>query len=187
MRRCATKALLGAAALALGACGPVAPAGRSPGAAAAAGATAASSGGTGSPPFVAASTPTAADFRAGDGKTAAERLADPRYAGSDLRRGELLSLACQACHTLEAGAPDNIGPNLAGIFGRRAAARPQFMYSEALRGSGIVWTPAAVEAWLADPAGFLPGNLMPFAGYRSAEDRRDLVAFLLRATAAEAR
>jgi cytochrome c len=125
---------------------------------------------------------TAADFRVADTRTVAEYLEEPRYASADLRRGELLSLACQACHTLKAGEPDNIGPNLSGIFGRSAAARSSFAYSDALRGSGIVWTPAAVEAWLGDPAGFLPGTIMAFAGYRSGEDRRALVAFLLRAT-----
>ena len=48
--------------------------------------------------------------------------------------------------------------------------------------SGLVWTPRSLEAWLADPAGFVAGTTMAFTGYRSAEDRRDLIAYLLRAT-----
>lgn len=204
--RVPTTVLVCAAATVLAACGPVAPGGSGGSGATPAGpgatpgasdsmpgaprATPAGSAPAGPPAAatIAADAPglTAADFRAGDGKTAAERLADPRYAGADLHRGELLSLACQACHTLRAGEPDNIGPNLAGVFGRDAAARPSFAYSDALRGSGLVWTPAAVEAWLANPQGFLPGTLMAFTGYRSAEDRRDVVAFLLRATSESA-
>jgi cytochrome c len=45
-----------------------------------------------------------------------------------------------------------------------------------------VWTPKALEAWLAEPAGFVVGTTMGFSGYRSAEDRRDLIAYLLHAT-----
>jgi cytochrome c2 len=40
----------------------------------------------------------------------------------------------------------------------------------------------SLEAWLADPAGFVAGTTMPFSGYRSADDRRDLIAYLLQAT-----
>jgi cytochrome c len=106
----------------------------------------------------------------------------PVDAQPDLRRGELLSLACQACHTLNPGGPHGIGPNLHRIFGRSAATGVGFEYSQALRASGLVWTPAAVDAWLADPAGFIVGNNMAFTGYQSARDRRDLVAYLIEAT-----
>jgi cytochrome c len=108
--------------------------------------------------------------------------AEPRAA--DLARGELLSLACQACHTLDVGGAQLIGPNLHGVFGRKAGTLPGFQYSAALRATELVWTPEAVEAWLADPAGFIVGNNMAFTGYQSARDRRDLVAFLVSATRA---
>ena len=120
--------------------------------------------------------PAAADAGARD---AGEREA----AAPDLARGELLSLACQACHTLRTAEAHPNGPSLRGIFGREAGTRPGFAYSEALRAADLVWTPAALEAWLADPAGFLPGNNMAFTGYRSERDRRDLIAFLVHATA----
>jgi cytochrome c len=103
-------------------------------------------------------------------------------ADADLERGELLSLACKACHTLEAGGEDMQGPNLHGVFGRRAGSRAGFEYSDALRESGIVWTPETIDGWLARPAEVVPGNKMPFAGFNSASDRRDLVAYLLRET-----
>ena len=41
---------------------------------------------------------------------------------------------------------------------------------------------AGTIAWLANPAGFVEGTTMPFTGYRAAEDRRDLIAYLLRVT-----
>lgn len=100
----------------------------------------------------------------------------------DNRRGELLSLACQACHSLAEGGPNQVGPNLFGIFGRVAGQAPGFGYSRALRDSGLVWSPAELDKWLADPAGFLPGTTMAFTGYQAADDRAALIDYLVGAT-----
>ena len=115
-------------------------------------------------------------------ETAAVYLQELRFAEADIARGEVLSLACQACHTLGAGQAHLVGPNLFGVFGRVSAGKDGFEYSPELRSAKLVWTPAALEAWLEDPEAFLPGNDMVFAGYNSATDRRDLVAFLLHKT-----
>lgn len=126
--------------------------------------------------------PQAADFDAGPIKTAAEYLAEPELAAADPARGELLGFACAACHRFRAEEGTLIGPHLQGVFGRTAASLPGFGYSPALQQSGLVWTPRSLEAWLANPAGFVEGTTMAFTGYRSAQDRRDLIAYLLRAT-----
>lgn len=122
------------------------------------------------------------EFDVGDIKSAAEYLDDPELGGADLERGRLLSLACAACHTFGAGEKAIVGPNLHGVFGRHAASLPDFAYSPALRASDLYWTPRSLAAWLADPGGFVSGTTMTFTGYRSAADRRDLIAYLLRAT-----
>jgi cytochrome c len=145
---------------------------------------------SGTPPAVGSAaqpaTPTpavrAAEVDAGPIKTAAEYLRDPELADADAERGELLGLACAACHRFRAEEGTLIGPHLQGVFGRPAASVEGFAYSEALRRSGLVWTPRSLEAWLANPAGFVEGTTMAFTGYRSAEDRRDLIAYLLHAT-----
>lgn len=123
-----------------------------------------------------------AGFDVGPVRRAAEYAAEPEFVGADLARGELLGLACAACHKLGEGEGNLIGPNLHGVFGRAAGAVPGYAYSPALKGSGLIWTPLSLEAWLADPTGFVEGTTMAFTGYRSAEDRRDLIAHLLRAT-----
>ena len=112
-------------------------------------------------------------------------LAEARFANADFERGELLSYACIVCHTLGPGEGHLIGPNLNGVFGRPAASAPDFPYSDALREAGIVWTPAELDTWLARPDDFVPGNLMVFAGIYSVSDRTDLLAYLLRETAAD--
>jgi cytochrome c len=126
--------------------------------------------------------PRASVFDVGEIKTAAEYLRAPEFAAADFKRGQLLSLACAACHSFGAGEKTIVGPNLHGVFGRPAGELEGFDYSAALRSSGLVWTPRALDAWLADPASFVAGTKMTFTGYRSAEDRRDLIAYLLQAT-----
>ena len=123
-----------------------------------------------------------APFDPGPIKTAAEYLLEPEFAAADVSRGELLGFACAACHKFRAEEGTLIGPNLHGVFGRSAAAVAGFGYSPALAQSGLVWTPRSLEAWLANPAEFVAGTTMSFTGYRSAEDRRDLIAYLLRVT-----
>jgi cytochrome c len=124
----------------------------------------------------------AAGFDPGPIKTPAEYLAEPQLAAADAARGELLGLACVACHRLRAAEGTLIGPHLENVFGRRAASVQGFTYSPALQQSGLVWTPRSLEAWLANPSGFVEGTTMAWAGDRSADDRRDLIAYLLRAT-----
>lgn len=105
---------------------------------------------------------------------------------ADLARGEILSFACRACHGLAPDEPSPIGPPLHGMFGRRAASLPNFDYSPALEGSGLVWTAETLDAWLARPDEYIPGNAMAFTGFRSADDRRALIAYLKRRTEAPA-
>lgn len=139
--------------------------------------------GSATPAAVAAEAPPrVVEFDAGPVRSAAEYLADPKFASADLSRGQLLSFACAACHTLNEGGGTLIGPNLHGVFGRRAATVAGFEYSPALASSGLVWTPVSLEAWLTEPASFVAGTKMAFTGYRAPDDRRDLIAYLLHAT-----
>jgi cytochrome c len=111
-------------------------------------------------------------------------MKDP-YASADTSRGEKLAMQCRACHTMESGAATIVGPNLHRIFGRTAGSAPDYPYSAALMSSGFVWTPRALDAWLAEPFAFLPGNRMSFPGLRDANDRAALIAYLLEYTSGD--
>ena len=104
------------------------------------------------------------------------------YATADLRRGELLSAQCRACHSLQSDSDDIIGPGLFGFFGKPAGRSVTFAYSAGLANGDFIWTPRALDAWLADPGRFLPGNKMAYAGLLYAEDRNALIAYLLQVT-----
>jgi cytochrome c len=111
-----------------------------------------------------------------------EYRALPQFAEADGEYGDRLSLQCRACHTFEQGGPHMIGPNLHGFFGRPAGSAPGFAYSDALGDANFVWTPRAMDAWLASPGRFLPGNSMAYGGLGNAADRNALIASLLRQT-----
>ena len=117
--------------------------------------------------------------------TIAEYLAAAPYVDADRGKGERQAQICKACHSLDKGGRNTIGPNLYGFFGSPAAAVDGFDYSAALRESEFVWTPRALDAWLAQPSRFLPGNRMTFAGVPKAEDRANLIAYLLEVTGSE--
>ncbi len=98
----------------------------------------------------------------------------------DATRGQKLFEECHACHALERGA-QGIGPDLHGVFGRRAGTLEDFRYSPALKRSGITWTPQSLEGYIADPQKVVPANRMPYAGMPEARDRADLIVYLQQA------
>ncbi len=114
---------------------------------------------------------------------AAPASADPdleaRLAAANLKRGQLLYMACKACHDVEAGLPHKVGPNLHGMFGRKAGSAEGFKYTDALVKSGIVWTPETMDSWLKQPGALVPGNGMAFAGIANDADRASLIAWLM--------
>lgn len=98
-------------------------------------------------------------------------------ADGDAAAGEKVFNKCKACHAVEAG-KNKVGPSLAGIVGRKAGTVEGFAYSDAMVASGITWDDEALEAYLADPKGFMPGNKMAFPGLKKEDERENVIAFL---------
>lgn len=90
--------------------------------------------------------------------------------------------ACKACHTLNKGGRNGLGPNLNGVFGRQAGTLPGFNYSPALKASGIRWDDKTLDEFLAAPQKRVPGTRMPI-GIADAAKRAAVIAYLKGETA----
>ena len=112
----------------------------------------------------------------------ADYLELPEYQKADTELGSRLILHCRACHSFEPGGPSISGPNLHGIFGRPAGDVDGYPYSPALAEAEFIWTPEALDAWLAQPWAFLPGNRMAYPGLSDKDARDAVIAELLRLT-----
>jgi len=97
--------------------------------------------------------------------------------------GEQLFLACAACHSLKAGEPHKVGPNLHGIAGQPAATRPEFDYSPALTAAGkeqgLVWDKGSLMAWVVQTEGLVPGSWMLYYNTLSGDEVQRLVDYIL--------
>ena len=96
--------------------------------------------------------------------------------------GERAFEKCYACHSLEGPDPALQGPSLRGVLGRAVAGERRFAYSPAMRAYSArqkVWTLEALDAFLADPQGVVPGNDMGFFGMRDAAEREALIDYLV--------
>ena len=100
------------------------------------------------------------------------------YHAADLDNGRRAFARCRSCHTITPGGPHLAGPNLYGVFGRKAGSINEYAYSHVVRNAGFNWDAEHLDHWLENPRKFLPGNKMTFAGLSKPEDRRDVIAFL---------
>lgn len=116
----------------------------------------------------------------GDAEIAALMAALPApYNEADYKSGQRVFKQCATCHRLDPKDGHRVGPNLHGFFGREAGSLDDFKYSKALAEADFTWTPEQMEAWLAGPKKFLPGNRMSFAGVPRESQRHDVIAYLL--------
>ena len=102
--------------------------------------------------------------------------------GNEARGERLFNQQCKACHTIEAGGASTTGPNLHGLFGRKAGAAAGYQSSDAMVKSGIVWDDKTLAEYLKDPKGRVPGTKMVFVGLKQEAQQEDMVAFLKKAT-----
>lgn len=119
-----------------------------------------------------------ADSGGGGGGGATEAPIAARMQTADVAKGEAVFAKCAACHTINSGGANGIGPNLWGTMGKALASHAGFAYSDALKSVGGTWTFEQMDAWLASPRRFANGTKMSFAGLSNPEDRANLIAYL---------
>lgn len=111
-------------------------------------------------------------------KAAALAALPAPYNTGDLLNGQSRFALCRSCHTITEGGPNMTGPNLHGVFGRKAGSLEGYAYSNAVKAAGFTWDAEHLDKWLDNPRTFLPGTKMTFAGLSDPKDRIDLIAYL---------
>lgn len=106
----------------------------------------------------------------------------PLLAGADIEGGQKSFRKCVACHTVEDGGANKVGPNLWNIVDKPVAAATGFGYSSAMTayadGGQTVWDYEHLNGFLAAPKKYLKGTAMGFAGLKKEDERADVIAYL---------
>ena len=85
---------------------------------------------------------------------------------------------CAVCHSVTKGMTGMMGPNLAGVVGRKSGSQEGFNYSQAMRSKDINWQAENIAQLITQPQAYVPGTYMPYMGMASADDRQAVVCFL---------
>jgi cytochrome c len=100
------------------------------------------------------------------------------HAEGDPKRGAaVFATQCSECHSVKEG-KDRKGPSLFAVLNRKSASNGGFAYSDAMKQSGIVWTPERLQAYITNPKKAVPGGKMKYDGLDSAAEMADLMAYL---------
>ncbi len=99
-------------------------------------------------------------------------------AAGDVEKGKKVFKKCKACHTVDQGGKNKIGPNLFGIVDRSSATVEGFKYSKAMKAASLTWDEATLDAFIKKPKKFLKGTKMSFGGVKKEKQRVNLIAYL---------
>ncbi len=99
-------------------------------------------------------------------------------AATNVEAGKGVFKKCAACHTVDKGGENKIGPNMWGVIGRGIGKHPGFGYSEAVKGKGGNWGFEQFAGYIWKPTEYIPGNKMAFVGIQDNQDLADLMAYM---------
>ena len=101
-------------------------------------------------------------------------------ASADTVAGQKVFKKCAACHSVNSGGKNKVGPNLYQILNAKLGAKDGFNYSSALKAfeGAASWDYIALNGFLKKPKEYMPGTKMGFAGLKKVSDRAAVIAYL---------
>ena len=96
----------------------------------------------------------------------------------DIASGEKIFKKCAACHSINKGGKNKIGPALYNVVGRTVGGVNDYKYSKALASYGKKWTFEELNGFLQKPSSYLKGTKMSYAGLRKEKDRASVIKYL---------
>ena len=96
----------------------------------------------------------------------------------DIAHGEKVFKKCSACHSIEAGGGNKIGPALYNVVGRKIAGVGDYKYSKALVEYKKNWSFEELNGFLIKPQKWIKGTKMAYAGLRKEKDRASVILYL---------
>jgi cytochrome c len=96
----------------------------------------------------------------------------------DVASGEKIFKKCVACHSINKGGRNKIGPALYNVVGRAVGGVDNYKYSKTLATYGKEWTFEELNGFLTKPSVYLKGTKMSYAGLRKEKDRASIIKYL---------
>jgi cytochrome c len=96
----------------------------------------------------------------------------------DVETGSVIFKKCAACHSINKGGKNKIGPALYNVVGRKVGGVNDYKYSKALASYGKEWTFEELNGFLQKPSSYLKGTKMSYAGLRKEKDRASVIKYL---------
>ena len=96
----------------------------------------------------------------------------------DVASGEKIFKKCVACHSINSGGGNKIGPALYNVVGRKVGGVADYKYSKALATYEKEWTFEELNGFLKKPASYIKGTKMSYAGLRKEKDRASIIKYL---------
>tara|TARA_B110000261_G_C12951289_1_gene304565 strand:- start:253 stop:792 length:540 start_codon:yes stop_codon:yes gene_type:complete len=96
----------------------------------------------------------------------------------DAVSGEKIFKKCAACHSINRGGKNKIGPALYNVVGRAVGGVDDYKYSKALASYDKKWTFEELNGFLKKPSSYLKGTKMSYAGLRKEKDRASVIKYL---------
>ena len=100
------------------------------------------------------------------------------FASTSATDGEKVFKKCAACHSINQGGGNKIGPALWGVLGRKIGSISDYKYSKAMASHGKTWSFDEMNSFLIKPKDWIKGTKMSFAGLKNAKDRAAVILYM---------